>query len=150
MREGLNNIVVVNVRDVMQRGNNTYKVGRSVPSWRRAERLLMTNEEDRTRPPRTLANIPRLSRTRLIAKFHSPLGRVVGSISGFGSRCILINSLSNGAFGIRRIRAPRGIETTPRASDIPHSRPLMRVTWKAAPPTKTIKTWTVISAEQRY
>jgi hypothetical protein len=83
MREGLSKVVPVNARDKARRARYTYNVGRSGPSWRRAERLLMTNEEERTRPPRTLANMPRLSRTRLIAKFHSPFGRVVGNTSGF-------------------------------------------------------------------
>ena len=67
MREGLDKIVAVSARGITQRVKYTYSVGRSGLSWRRAERLLMTNEEERTRPPRTLANMPRLSRTRLIA-----------------------------------------------------------------------------------
>lgn len=124
----------------------TYKVVRC-SSGRRAERLLTTKEDDRTRPPRTLANIPRLSRTMVIAEFHSVSGRVVGSTSGLCNRCSLMNSRSNGLLGKQRTSAPIGIETTPRASEIPHSRPPMRVTWNAAPPTKTIRICTAISVK---
>jgi hypothetical protein len=44
------------------------------------------------------------------------------------------------------MRAPRGMETKPKAREMPHSRPLIRVTWNAAPPTNTMRTCTAISA----
>lgn len=147
IKDGLQNGSGLSNNFYLKKTGCTHNVVRWPSSRSRADRLLMTNEEERTRPPRTFENSPRLSRTRLMAEFHSPApGLIVGSTSGLGSRCNRMKSLSKGALGMYRTRAPRGIETTPRASEMPHSRPPMRVTWKAAPPTKTMRIWTAISA----
>lgn len=115
-------------------------------SCNRAERLLPTNDEDRTRPPRRLVNVARLSRTSSIAEFHSAAsGFTVGSSSGRGRSRSQIKSRSKGALGNKRISAPNGRETAPSPREIPHSRAPIRVTWNAAPPMKTINIWTTIS-----
>ena len=84
----------------------------------------------------------------VMAEFHSAFGFEVGSTSGFCSRWSLMNRHSNGALGKRRTIMPIGMETTPRVGDMPHSQPPMRVTWKAAPLMKTIRTCTAISVEE--
>ena len=111
--------------------------------------LLRTNGDALTRPPRSLENKDRLSRTLTIAGFQSMTsGLVVGRRwSGLMSR-ILMKARSSGGVGMHRMRTPRGRATTPSASEIPHSRPGMRVTWKAAPPMKTMRTCPAISTKQ--
>ena len=59
-----------------------------------------------------------------------------------------MNRHSNGVLGKRRTSTLIGMETTLRASDMPHSRPPMCVTWKAAPLMKTIRTCTAISVKE--
>ena len=44
--------------------------------------------------------------------------------------------------------APSGMETEPRASEMPHSRPPRRVTAKTTPPTKTMRIWTAASGRR--
>ena len=121
--------------------NGTYIPMRS-SELRRAERLLITNEDDLKRPPRRLANVLRLSRTILIAPLHPSWStRAVGSTSlGSSTSLTNLNNFSKGFVGIKRMTAPQGIDTKPSARDMPHSRPPIRVTWKAAPPTNTIRT----------
>lgn len=114
-------------------------------SCMRAERLLPTNDDERTRPPRTFANVARLSRTSSIAWVHSESGLTVGSSSVRGIRRTQVKSRSKGSLGSRRISAPSGRETAPRPREIPHSRLPICVTWNAAPPTNTITTWMTIS-----
>lgn len=126
--------------------NETYSATRDSGAMG-ALRLFPTYEEARMRPPRTCENVLRLSRTSRIAEFHSACGVVVGSTSGFGMRRILMNNRSMGPLGMQRMRAPRGIETKPRATPMPHSRPPMRVTWNAAPPTNTMRIWIATSKE---
>ena len=133
--------------ETKHKNKNTYKVV-SCSSRRWAERLVITNEDERTWPPRTLTNIPKLSRTMVMAEFHSAFGLEVGSTSGFCSRWSLMNRHLNGMLGKRWTIMPIGMETTPRAGDMPHSRPPMRVTWKAAPLMKTIRTCTAISVKE--
>ena len=125
--------------------NSTYIVICS--SWlRRAERLLITKEEDLRRPPRMFAKIPRLSRTAEIAPPHPSLsGLNVGRTSGFPKSLKNLKKVSKGPLGMQRMTAPHGIDTKPMASEMPHSRPRMRTTWNAAPPMNTIKTCTTIS-----
>ena len=137
----------VNNNETKHKNKNTYKVV-SCSSRRRAEQLVTTNEDERTWPPHTLTNIPKLLHTMVMAEFHSAFGLEVGSTSGFCSRWSLMNRCSNGALGKRQTIMPIGMETTPRAGDMPHSRPPMCVTWKAAPPMKTIGTCTAISVEE--
>ena len=137
----------VNDNKTKHKNKNTYKVV-SCSSRRRAERLVTMNEDECTWPPCTLTNIPKLSRTMVMAEFHSAFGLEVGSTSGFCSRWSLMNSHLNGALGKRRTIMPIGMETTPRVGDMPHSQPPMRVTWKAAPLMKTIRTCTAISVEE--
>ena len=116
-------------------------------SWlRRAERLLITKEEDLTRPPRIFAKVRRLSRTMEIAPPHPSFsGLTVGRTSGSFISLVNLKKVSNGPLGMQRITAPHGMDTKPKANDMPHSRPPIRTTWNAAPPTNTIKTWTIIS-----
>ena len=85
--------------------------------------LLMMNDEALTRPPRRLENSDRLSRTLVMAEFHSAVsGLSVGrTLSGF-MILSLTNARSSGGVGTHRMRTPRGMETKPRASEIPHSR----------------------------
>lgn len=105
-----------------------------------ADRLLTTNEDERRRPPRRLANVLRLSRTREMAPFQpSVSGRIVGNTSFCPSKPNFLKTFSKWRFGMQRIAAPQGMETNPRAREMPQSRPPMRVTWNAAPPTKTIR-----------
>jgi hypothetical protein len=113
-------------------------MGAGLSSRSLAFRFLITKEEPCTRPPRKLANIDKLSRTRSITGFHSS-GRLVGRTSGLDIKPTLMKRRSNGAVGNNRIRAPRGMETRPSARETPHSRPPMRVTWNAAPPMNTIR-----------
>jgi hypothetical protein len=114
-----------------------------------ADRLLPTNDEDRRRPPRRLANVPRLSRTREIALVQpSASGLIEGSVDfGAQNKPIFSNRTSKGLLGRSLTRAPSGIDTTPNAREIPHSLPLIGVTWKADPPTKTMRIWTPISVD---
>ena len=103
--------------------------------------LLLMKEEALTRPPRRLENNDKLSRTLVIAAFHSAVsGLSVGRTSVALNILSLMKARSSGGVGMHRIRTPRGMETKPRASEIPHSRPGMVVTWKAAPPTNTMRT----------
>lgn len=105
-----------------------------------ADRLLITNDDERRRPPRRLANVLRLSRTREMAPFQPSLsGRFVGNTSVCPSKPNLLNVFSKKLFGMQRMATPNGMETNPRAREIPHSRPLIGVTWNAAPPTKTMR-----------
>jgi len=106
----------------------------------RAERLFQTNDDERRRAPRRLAKVAKLSRTSSIASFHSASGLMVGSVSGLGRSLTKTNSDSNGLFGKRRMRAPKGMDARPRARETTHSMPPMLVTWKAAPPTNTRRT----------
>jgi hypothetical protein len=70
-----------------------------------ADRLLTTNDEDRSLPPLTLANVARLSLTCVIAGFHLRVsGRSVGSAFGSFMNLVLIKSFSIGGFGILRIK----------------------------------------------
>ena len=102
--------------------------------------LLMTKGEALTRPPRSLENKDKLSRTLVMASFHSAApGLSVGRSSSGLMIFSLMKMRSSGGVGTHRIRIPRGIDTKPRASEIPHSRPGMGVTPNAAPPTNTIR-----------
>ena len=141
--EGLNWGVLVCERDQRETTNR----GTLRSSCTRAERLFHTNDDERRRAPRRFAKVARLSRTSSIASFHSASGLMVGRASGLGRSLKKTNNRSKGLFGKRRMKAPRGIDTAPRASEIPHSRPPMVVTWKAAPPTNTTRIWTAISIE---
>jgi hypothetical protein len=138
----------LNIEDVSVRPRSRRKTtnrGTLRSSCTRPERLFQTNDDERRRPPRRFAKVARLSRTSSIAWFHSASGFMVGSASGLGRSLTKMNNRSKGLFGKRRMRAPKGIDTKPRASEIPHSRPSMRVTWKAAPPINTMIIWTTIS-----
>ena len=75
----------------------------------------------------------------------SASGRVVESNSYVGSSCNFLKTRSQGSLGMRRIRAPRGRDTKPSASDMIHSRAPMRVTSKAEPPIKQIDPCTATS-----
>ena len=92
-----------------------------------------------TRPPRGLEN-GELSRTLLMALFCSAAsGLVVGRTSSALMILSLMKTCSGGGVGMHRMKAPRGMGTKPRASEMPHSRPWMRVTWKAGPPTNMMR-----------
>ena len=85
--------------------------------------LLMMKDEALTRPPRRLENSDKLSRTLVMAEFHSAVsGLSVGRTFSAFMILILMNAFSSGGVGMHRIRTPRGIETKPRANEIPHSR----------------------------
>lgn len=92
-------------------------------------------------PPRSLEGDNELFRALAMVSLHSAVsGLLVGRSSLSSMIPSLIKARSSGGVGIHRIRTPRGIGTKPIASEIPHSRPGMGVTWNAAPPTKTIRT----------
>ena len=104
-----------------------------------ADLLLSTNDEDLRRPPWMFAKVPRLSRTIEIARLQpSLLGLVVGRILGLPMRQMSLKNTSKGLLGRRWIMTPQGMATTPSTREIPHSRPPVGVTVKAAPPTKTM------------
>jgi len=85
--------------------------------------LLMMKDEALTRPPRRRENSDKLSRTLVMAEFHSAVsGLSVGRTLSALMILILMNARSSGGVGMHRMRTPRGIETKPRASEIPHSR----------------------------
>ena len=107
---------------------------------------LRIEEETLTRPPQRLENTDKLSRTLAMAAFHSGASGLVArrTLSGF-MILSLMKMCSSGGVGMHRMKAPRGTGTKPRASEMPHSWPWMRVTWKAAPPTDTMRTWPAIS-----
>lgn len=115
-------------------------------SSNRADLLLPTNEDARILPPRTFANVFKLSLIWLMAGFHSSAsGRSIGST---GWSFIMRSALSRratGGLGMRRRKKPIGIDMKPSASEIPQSRPLILVTWNAFPPTNTISTCAPIS-----
>ncbi len=114
-----------------------------------ARRLLTTNDDERTRPPLRFANVPRLSLTTVIAPVHPSVSAFfVGRTSLRPRSPNFLKTFSKGLVGISRTAIPSGIETTPKAREIPHSRPPTRVTWKAAPPTKTISTCTPTSVQK--
>ena len=82
--------------------------------------LLRMKAEELTRPPRSLENSDRLSRTLTIAAFHSMAsGLVVGRTSSALMILSLMNKRSSGGVGMYRIRTPRGIETKPSANEMP-------------------------------
>ena len=90
----------VNDDETKHKNKNTYKVV-SCSSRRRAEQLIITDEDERTRLPHTLTNIPKLSCTMVMAEFHSVFGLEVGSTSGFCSRWSLMNRRLNCTLGKR-------------------------------------------------
>jgi hypothetical protein len=101
--------------------------------------LLRMKEEALTRPPRRRENNDKLSRTLVMAAFHST---VSGLVVGRSSALIifsLMKARSNGGVGRHRMRIPRGMEMKPRANEMSHSRLGIGVTWKAAPPTNTMR-----------
>ena len=103
--------------------------------------LFRMKDEALKRLPRRRENNDKLSRTFVMAAFHSAVsGLVVGRTSSDLIILSLMKARSSGGVGMHRMRIPRGIETKPRANKIPHSRPGIRVTWKAAPPMNTMRT----------
>ena len=107
---------------------------------------MVTKVEDLKRPPRMFAKVPRLSRTAEIAPPHPPSSELtVGRTSCFPIILVNLKKVTKGPLGMQRMIAPHGMDTKPTASEMPHSRPPMRTTWNAAPPTNTIKTCKTIS-----
>lgn len=133
-----------------QTGKGAY-TGHSFSWLSLAVRLLITKDEDRTRPPLTLAKVLRLSRTRVMAfqPTVSGLGVVVGRTSGRLRRPSVLNIRSKGSPGRSRMIAPSGIDTTPNAREIPHSRPPMCVTSNAARSWAPSMPCPIVSSEPR-
>lgn len=127
----------------------TYSPRRS-SSLRRACLLLTTKEEDLRRPPRRLAKVLKLSLISPTAPFQPLSSDLVGRTSlGSLIKRMNLKKCKNGSVGMSLMRTPHGMETNPSANEMPHSRPPIRVTWNAAPPTKTITIWTTISTNER-
>ena len=65
----------------------------------------------------------------VIAELHLVPGCIVGSTSKFDEKLLK---------GFTRQKVNKGVDRNRDHSDMPHSRPLMQVTWKVALPMKTI------------
>lgn len=109
------------------------------------DNLLFAKDADK-RTPRMLANVGRLSRMLRRVLFHSAPGLAVGRTSSLPKMPICSKAHWKGLLGMGRTSAPRGMHKNPTVSDIPHSRLPKAVTWKAVPPTKTMRAWTPSSA----
>ena len=110
-------------------------------------RLLARNLPPRIREkdPICFAICPMAGSFHSISDSSDDLDELYGN--SFGS-CIsfsLISKSSSGLVGNHRVIKPSGHETKPATIEMPQSRPLIRLTLKAAPPTKMIKTWHPIS-----
>ena len=76
----------------------------------------------------------------VIAELHLVPGHIVGSTSKFDEKLLE---------GFTRQKANKGVDRNRDHSDMPHSRPLMRVTWKAALLMKTIAICPASSVEYK-
>ena len=98
-------------------------------------------EEALTHPSRRQENNDMLSRTPVMARFHPAVsGLSVGRIPSLFMILSSVKVRLSSVVGIHRMRAPREMETRPRASEIRRSRPGRVVTWKAAWPSKAGRT----------